>query len=272
MKKFVFSLALGLCACALCFSSALAAETLRVGGGSTPMENIFKRIKEPFQEKTGITIELVENGAVDAYMGLMNGQLDVATAGIGSLNQWQDRVAKAGNEAAPREKLVWHIVGTTVIAVYANKNVTVDALDKDQVKGIFTGKITNWKEVGGQDAPIVVVLGTKVPVMTGDFRSQALGGADLLQTAEFAGTANEMKEKVIATPNSISIGTSIQLQDDRLKPIKAPESQHYISMLWKFDAPKREAAQTLYQWLGTAEAKQYTLSGLHDGGYGHEHK
>ena len=272
MKKCVVSLVGCLCACALCFSPVLAAETLRVGGGSTPMENIFKRIKEPFQEKTGIVIELVENGAVDAYMGLLNGQLDVATAGIGSLNQWQERVAKAGNDAASREKLVWHIVGTTVITVYTNKNITVNALDKDQVKGIFTGKITNWKEVGGPDAPIVVVLGDKVPVMTGDFRSQALDGADLLQTAEYVGTANEMKEKVISTPNSISIGTSIQLQDDRIHPVEAPESQHYISMLWKFNSPKREAAQTLYQWLGTIEAKRITLSGLHDEGHVHEHK
>ncbi len=43
------------------------------------------------------------------------------------------------------------------IAVITNKNNPVKNLTTDQVKDIYTGKITNWKEVGGNDAPIVVV-------------------------------------------------------------------------------------------------------------------
>ena len=43
------------------------------------------------------------------------------------------------------------------IAVITNKNNTVKDLTLEQVKDIYTGKITNWKEVGGNDAPIVVV-------------------------------------------------------------------------------------------------------------------
>ena len=43
------------------------------------------------------------------------------------------------------------------IAVVTNKANKVKDLKVDQVKDIFTGKITNWKEVGGEDAPIVVI-------------------------------------------------------------------------------------------------------------------
>ena len=261
MKKFACGLALGLCAAVFCLAPARAAETLRVGGGSAPMENIFKRIKEPFQKKTGITLELLEIGPVDAYTALLNGQIDVASAGMGSLRQWQDMVGKSGAGAVTRENLVWRIIGNDVITMYANKKIPVGQLTREQAKGIFTGKIANWREVGGPVAPIVVVLGDKIPVMMKDFRNEVLEGAAYVRTAEYAGDAEDMKKKVVGTPNSVSIGTAIQLADDRINAINYPAPKRYISMVWKFDSPKREQAQMLYEYLNSEEAREFTQQG-----------
>lgn len=265
MKKFVVIAVVGLCAGALSLSSAFGADKIRVGGGSSPMENIFKKIQVPFKEKTGIELELAYNGAVESYKGLMSDQIDVATAGMGSLKQWQEMVEKSGATAETKEKLEWHIIGTYLIAVFTNKNIAVSKLSKDQIKQIFTGSISNWKEVGGPDAPIVVILGQKLPVLTREFKNRVLDGAEFVSTAQYAGDSNDVLQQVMATPNSIAIGTSFQVKDGGINNIRyAGAPNLYISMLWKFNSPKGALAQTLYEYLGSAEGTKYTLSGRHE--------
>ena len=49
-------------------------------------------------------------------------------------------------------------------------------LSKEQLKDIFTGKKTNWKDVGGKDMPIAVVYGNKIPGTNNVFMKQVMGG------------------------------------------------------------------------------------------------
>lgn len=58
-------------------------------------------------------------------------------------------------------KYYYLIAGYDAIVIFVNKSNRVTALSAAAVKGIFTGKIRNWKEVGGADAPIVVVTEVK---------------------------------------------------------------------------------------------------------------
>lgn len=261
MKTFVRSLVAGLCACALCLSPAFAAETLRVGGGSAPMENIFKRIKEPFQQKTGIVLELEDDGPVDAWIDLMADRIDVASAGLGSLMQWETMVEKSGREGTGKHgKLHWHIIGNDFVTVYTRKDVSVKELTADQVKGIFTGEIANWKEVGGPDAPIAVVLGNKVQGLMTEFQKKVLDGAAFAQSATYVDSASDMKDAVKKTPGGVSIGTLAQTLDKEINVVKYPAPKRDISMLWKFDSPKQPQIQILYEYLRSIEAQRYTLT------------
>ena len=261
MKRSVASLVVVLCALALCCSAALAETTLKVGGGSAPMENIFKRIKEPFQKKTGIMLELHEIGPVDSYIELMADRLDVASAGLGSLKQWETMVEKSGKEGTERKgKLHWHIIGNDFVTLYTHKEVGVSELTADQVKGIFTGKIANWKEVGGPDAPIAVVLGNKVQGLMTEFQNKVLGGAAFAPSAAYVDSANDMKNAVKKTPGAVSIGTLAQTLDQEINVVVYPAPKRDISIMWKFESPKREAIQTLYQYLRSGEALPYILT------------
>lgn len=98
-------------------------------------------------------------------------------------------------------------VAAIPFATIVNSNVKVDNLSKAQLQGIFTGKIKNWKNVGGQDAPIVVInrafgSGTRV-----NYQSKALGGTKIVK----GGNANykevkssgDMFNAVKGTPNAI---------------------------------------------------------------------
>lgn len=68
-----------------------------------------------------------------------------------------DVFAETKLEADQVKNLVDHEVAVVGMGPVVSKNVTVDDLSLEQLKGIFSGQITNWKEVGGDDAKIVVL-------------------------------------------------------------------------------------------------------------------
>lgn len=57
-------------------------DEIRVGGGAAPIENIFKKIKDPFEKATGIILTLKADGPNQALIDLDQGKLDMATADL----------------------------------------------------------------------------------------------------------------------------------------------------------------------------------------------
>lgn len=104
------------------------------------------------------------------------------------------------------EGLVGNKMVVTPFAAVVNTNVKVDSLTNDQLAKIFSGKITNWKDVGGADADIVVVnrafgSGTRV-----NFQAKALNGTDFMSKGsnyKEVKTSGDMKTAVETTPNAI---------------------------------------------------------------------
>ena len=99
--------------------------------------------------------------AFEAKGGAKFAQLDVPGSGKGidALLAGKVNVAGASRPIRAEEKakgIVGTVIGYDAVAVFVNVDNPVDKLTKEQLKGIFTGKITNWKEVGGKDAPIAV--------------------------------------------------------------------------------------------------------------------
>ena len=248
--------------CAQCSTPAVhAAETLRVAGGSAPMENVFKRVKSHYEAKTGVRLELIDEGPVKAYGDLNADKIDVASAGM-MYSQWVKQVDPAVVNQLERAEnnLQANIVGVDYVTVYTNNGIWVRELTLEQVRGIFTGEITNWSEVGARDAPITVVLGTKVAGLMSEFQRQVLGGSNFTDKAVFVETARDMKEKVKRIPGSVSLGTLAQIQDEQVNSIEYPAPSRYITIAWKWSSPKRKRIQELYYYLCSGEARQYTLS------------
>ncbi|MGG4340632.1 phosphate ABC transporter substrate-binding protein [Paenibacillus lautus] len=102
--------------------------------------------------------------------------------------------------------LVANPVAVTVFAAVANPNVGVNSLTTNQLQDIFSGKVTNWKEVGGSDARIVVVnrkfgSGTRV-----NFQQKALDGKEFMNKGDNykeVGSSGDMKTTIETTPNAI---------------------------------------------------------------------
>jgi len=99
-----------------------------------------------------------------------------------------------------------HKVAIIPFAAVVNKNVKVDDLSTKQLQDIFSGKVTNWKDVGGDDADIIVVnrafgSGTRV-----NFQMKALQGTDFISKGnnyKEVKSSGDMKTAVETTPNAI---------------------------------------------------------------------
>ena len=113
-------------------------------GGSTSMKNVIAALTEGFAEiEPDVTVSYDPTGSGAGITGATDKTLDI---GLSS------RALKADETG---------VTGTTValdgIAIIVNKSSKVEDLTVDQLKQMFTGEITNWSEVGGDDGEIVLI-------------------------------------------------------------------------------------------------------------------
>lgn len=124
--------------------AAFGADELSYSGSSTIGMSILEAgAVKAFEQKTGIKFKSVDQpGSGKGIQALLDGKVTLAGA---------SRTLKSEEKA---KKLLGTAIGYDAIAVFVHKNNPVKDLSKEQVKGIFTGKIKNWKDVGGKNAPI----------------------------------------------------------------------------------------------------------------------
>ena len=109
---------------------------------------------------------------MQAWKDLDAGKVDAAAAGL-TFQDWAALMEQEGYKVE-KGKYLAQVIGMDSIQIFTNKDVTVQSLNRDQVRGIFTGEITNWSQVGGPDMPIVVVLGTKIEGTLSEFKKRYL--------------------------------------------------------------------------------------------------
>ena len=129
-------------------SSSAAAGTLSgnvATGGSTSMKNVIAALTEGFAEvEPGVTVSYDPTGSGAGITGATDKTLDI---GLSSRALKDDE----------KNDVDGTIVALDGIAIVVNKASKVADLTVDQLKQMFTGEITNWKDVGGDDGEIVLV-------------------------------------------------------------------------------------------------------------------
>ncbi len=160
---------------------------------------------------------------MDAHPGvLVTVQGGGSSVGITQLSQGVVDIGMSSRELKTEEQslgFVDHKIALDVIVVIVNPGVGVDNLSKDQVKGIFTGTITNWKDVGGPDAPITVVVRDKASGTREMFDEKALDSQDSTTGAIEANSNGIVRQTVASTDNSIGY-ISLGYLDGTVKALK----------------------------------------------------
>jgi phosphate transport system substrate-binding protein len=194
-----------------CGSSGLSG-TLTLSG-STTVQPIAQEAADQFMKDNTSANVTVQGGG--------------SSVGITQVSEGSVNIGDSSRELKDEEKnlgLVDHKVAFDVIVLVVNPGVSVSNLTTDQVKGIFTGSITNWSQVGGPDGTITVVTRDSASGTREMFDEKALGSTkdkpvNLVSGAIEANSNGVMRQKVASTKGAIGY-ISYGYLDKSVKPLQ----------------------------------------------------
>lgn len=186
----------------LILSAALArGQSAMQLDGSTTVQSALETVHAELEAAVGHRIEFNPTGSSVGLASLAAGNVRVAMIAspleevAGKLN-----AKKAGSINAAQFRAAE--IGRVKIAFIVNPRNRVRTLSAAQLAGIFTAKVKNWKEVGGNDAPITVVsLANGGPLIP----DHLLNGAPITPTATLVANASQIPSMVAQQVNAIGI-------------------------------------------------------------------
>ena len=139
----------GLLAALILGSAAAAAAELSYVGSSTIGDNIIPAAAEAFARKTGVKLgSIATQGSGQGLELVLRG-----TAPLAGVSRGLTLVEK-------QQRIYYQTIGYDAVAVYVHDSNPVTSLSKAALKGIYTGRIRSWKDVGGKEGPLVVITQT----------------------------------------------------------------------------------------------------------------
>ncbi len=174
-------------------------------GGSTSVESVIGILTEAFKEaQPDVDVTYDPTGSGAGITGASEGTLDI---GLSSRALKED-------EAETLDATVFALDG---IAIVVNNENTVEDLSLEQIKGLATGEITNWSEVGGPDAPVVLV-GREAGSGTRDGFESIVGVEDACVYEQELTSTGAVLAAVAANPNAFGYA-SLSAVDDQVKAV-----------------------------------------------------
>jgi len=194
MKKMMLLAASVMTSC-LCVQ---AQEKLTLDGSTTvgPIAKAFAEYH--MRQNPGTTITVSESGSGNGAKSLLNGTCDIANLS----RDLKDTERKAMKEKGVNP--VQHVVAFDALPVMVHPSNKVKGLTIAQIKDIYTGKITNWKDVGGSDLAIVVISRDTTSGTYESFKELVLVKEDkICEGAEYVGSNGAIRQRVQVTKGAV---------------------------------------------------------------------
>ena len=247
---------------AACSRKTADAQTGTVStDGSTSMEKVIGGLGEMFMEKnSGITFTYNPTGSGSGIKAVQEGRCDI---GLASRNLKDEEAASGLTET---------VLAYDGIAVIVNLENPVSDLDVQTIAKIYTGEITNWSEVGGNDAEIVLI-GREAGSGTRDGFESITGTEDACKYRQELTSTGDVITAVSQNPGAISYA-SVASVKDTVKALTvggvAPSNETILDgtyviqrpfvLVTKADAQLSAAAQAFFDYALSEDAHELIIA------------
>ena len=208
----------------LTFGFAFQGETITVKGSDT-MVILAQRWAEEYMTKhTAVSIQVTGGGSGTGLSALINGTTDIATASRPMKRSEMDKLKQRYSSLGVEVK-----VAKDGLSVYVNEASAVKVLTIAQIRDIYTGKITDWKDVGGAPGKIILYSRENNSGTYVFFKEHVLENADFAtRTQNLPGTASVV-HAVSRDKMGIGYGGAAYASGIRTVPIKIDDASPAIS-------------------------------------------
>ena len=231
--------------------------------GSTSMEKLCEAMSESFMEVyPNVTVTVQYTGSGAGLESLAAGSVDIGDS---------SRALKDGEKETGT---VENIVAIDGIAVITDKDNTVKDITSEQLAKIYTGEITNWKDLGGEDEAIVVIGRESGSGTRGAFE-ELLEIEDKCKYAQELDSTGGVLAKVAATPGAIGY-VSLDVVDDSVSAVSLdsvePTEENIVAGKYSLSRPfvmatmgeiseQNELVQTWFNFI-ESEAGQNVITAI----------
>jgi phosphate transport system substrate-binding protein len=261
MKKFISILLVAIMAV-----SALTGCSGSKGGtvstdGSTSMEKVIGALGESFEnDNSGVTFTYNPTGSGSGIKAVLEGRCDI---GLSSRNLKDEEKADGLTET---------VLAYDGIAMIVHPENPVSDLTLEQIAAIYTGEITNWNEVGGNDGEIVLI-GREAGSGTRDGFESITGTEDACKYRQELTSTGDVITTVAGNPNAIGYASMASVNNS-VKAISvggvAPSEatikdgsyavQRPFVLVTKTDAELSETAKKFFDYITSADANEIITS------------
>jgi phosphate transport system substrate-binding protein len=240
---------------ALALPALAAAGTVTVKGSDT-MVILAQRWAEEYMKKSkGKTIQVTGGGSGTGIAALVNGTTDIASS---------SRPIKEAEIAKVQEKFKTAPSETAVaqdgVAVYVNEANPVSQLTVEQVKAIYLGDVTNWKDVGGPNARIVLYSRENSSGTYVFFKEHVLGNEDFAAEAQTLPGTAAVVNAVAKEKNGIGYGGAAYAKGVKEVKIAGKDGQSYLPTADNVKSGKYALSRPLFMYTRAkpeGEAKEF---------------
>jgi phosphate transport system substrate-binding protein len=160
--------------------------------GSTALLPLLKPAQEEFQKKySKVTVNIAGGGSFTGLNQVAAGSVNIGNSDVATTAEYKDK------------GLVDHQVAVAPFVFIANPDVGVDNLTAQQYVDIFTGKVTNWKDVGGKDQKITLIHRAKSSGSRATISEVVLKGVEFTDNAVIQDSNGAVRSAIASTPGSI---------------------------------------------------------------------
>jgi phosphate transport system substrate-binding protein len=197
--------------CVSVASGQSAPTSVQLRGSGTVM-GVIERAAEAYMAEHEAAIVLCGGGTDRAIKSLIDGTCQIAMASADPNTQLEFLANKENITLAGQT------IAFDAIVPFVHPDNPVSGLTLDQLSGIFSGEIANWSEVGGNDAPIVLVSRDTSSGTFEGFKHLVLGNDAILPVTALKMESIPEREYVAANPNAIGFA-SFSYVDSSVKPL-----------------------------------------------------